>query len=472
MSLINYKQFFEGKRITKQGFGTLGRGFGVVKFLLECGAKVTVTDMKAEDNFTEQIMAIESLGYSDNVRYVFGRHEEADFVDCDFVIQASGVPKNNFFLNLSKQKNISVYQESSLFVKLVREFAKDVKIVGVTGTRGKTTTTFLLFELLKESLGEEKVLLGGNVQGVSTLENLKRVKDGDYVVMELDSWILQGFGDLHMSPDIAVFTTFMSDHMNYYKNDMREYFLDKANIFLNQKEGDHFFSTKEVESNIKSYLGEDYRQKYKLENEEHFVENQTMKTYPTHLLGEHNQVLLALVEKVSEELHIEKSFEKILKTFKGVKGRLEFVKEAEGVRIYNDTCATTPDATMAGLKALQNTLKPGNKIHLLCGGRDKELDLKKFVLFLVPTQKANILNVYLLKDESTTGTDKLLKEIREQGSELKYAFAENLIEGVSQIRANAKSGDVLFFSPAFASFGMFQNEYDRGEKFLDAIKNY
>jgi UDP-N-acetylmuramoylalanine--D-glutamate ligase len=127
---------------------------------------------------------------------------------------------------------------------------------------------------------------------------------------------------------------------------------------------------------------------------------------------------------------------------------------------------------MAGLKALQNTLKPGNKIHLLCGGRDKELDLKKFVLFLVPTQKANILNVYLLKDESTTGTDKLLKEIREQGSELKYAFAENLIEGVSQIRANAKSGDVLFFSPAFASFGMFQNEYDRGEKFLDAIKNY
>jgi UDP-N-acetylmuramoylalanine--D-glutamate ligase len=203
-----YKKFFEGKKITKQGFGYLGRGFGVVKFLLECGAIVTVTDMKERDEFEEQIKELENLGYKEikidaegkeigQVRYVFGKHEMEDFVKCDFVIQASGVPKDNIYLKAAKEKKVPVYQESSLFVKLVLDNFKNVKIVGVTGTRGKTTTTFLIYEVLRKYFAEKEptktIHLGGNVQGVATLELIKNIREGDVVVMELDSWILQGF---------------------------------------------------------------------------------------------------------------------------------------------------------------------------------------------------------------------------------------------------------------------------------------
>lgn len=162
----------------------------MVKFLLECGAIVTVTDTKPASDFAEQIKELESLGYTEasgKVKFVFGEHREEDFTNCDFVIQASGVPKDNHYLALAKTNNVPVYQEVSLFVKLVHENFKDVKIVGVTGTRGKTTTTFLIYEVLKNYLKEresqKQIHLGGNVQGVATLELIKNIKEGDVVVM-------------------------------------------------------------------------------------------------------------------------------------------------------------------------------------------------------------------------------------------------------------------------------------------------
>lgn len=484
-----YKKFFVGKKITKQGFGYLGRGFGVVKFLLECGAIVTVTDMKERSEFEEQIKELENLGYKEikvdengkkigQVRYVFGKHEMEDFVNSDFVIQASGVPKDNIYLKTAKEKNIPVYQESSLFVKLVHENFKDVKIVGVTGTRGKTTTTFLIYEVLKKYFARvepnKTIHLGGNVQGVATLELIKNVKDGDLVVMELDSWILQGFGDIKFSPNISVFTSFMPDHMNYYKGDMKEYFLDKANIFLYQKENDIFVTTSAVKTEIEKYLSEPGL--HGLEDYVDIVDLADLQKYETHLIGAHNQVVINLAWRAVKSFRItEEEFRNIVKDFKGVKGRLEFVNEIKGVRIYNDTCSTTPDATIAGLNAILETLTLKNKIVLICGGKEKDLDLTNLANKILEMSKQNKLEVIVLNDkQNTTGSKKILDTLKDPISrgEVALRSANNLPDAIKEAVEVAKEDDVVLFSPGFTSFGMFKNEYDRGDKFVVALEEY
>lgn len=464
MQSFDYKNFFKDKKITKQGFGVLGRGFGVVKFLLESGAEVLVTDIKPQETFREQINELKKYEEAGSLKYVLGGHRDEDFTNCDFVIAGSGVPKDNYYLNLSKKNNIPVYQETSLFAKLVIENLKNVKIIGVTGTRGKTTTTFLIYELLKKSFGQENVHIGGNVQGVATLEILKNIKDGDYVVLELDSWVLQGFNDLKISPNISVFTSFMPDHMNYYKNNLEEYFEDKASIFKYQTANDFFVTTDKVVENIKNYKGQAVMFVVKTSEE---------KKYPTKLLGSHNQILLELVEKVSEILHIDKNiFQEVVENFKGVPGRLELVREVNGIKIYNDTCATTPDAVTVALESLGDILEENRKIYLLCGGKDKELELSIFAKKLEELQEKNILEIYLLNDETTTGTKKLIEEIEKENLNIRCTTVESLQAGVADIRKNIKTGDILLFSPGFASFGMFQNEYDRGDKFNELIKNF
>ena len=128
---MNYQKYFQNKKITKQGFGVLGRGLGTVKFLLKNNAEVLITDIKPEENFIVQIaelklwMAKNKIP-EDKVQFVFGEHRISDFQNCDLVISASGVPKDNLYLKSAKEKNIPVYQESSLFLKIIQDFNKDL----------------------------------------------------------------------------------------------------------------------------------------------------------------------------------------------------------------------------------------------------------------------------------------------------------------------------------------------------------
>jgi len=477
-----YEKYFKGRRITKQGFGILGRGYGVVKFLIDAGADIVVTDMKPREYFTNQIDEIERYirenKLNNKIQWIFGEHRMQDFEkeNCDFVIQASGVPKNNIYLNNAKEFDIKVYQEGSLFCDIVRDFNNDkvesdkIKIIGITGTRGKTTTTFIIYEILKNYFGIDSVYLGGNVQGVATLELLKKVKQGDFVVMELDSWVLQGFADIKFSPNISVFTNFMPDHMNYYRNDMQDYFMDKAAIFLNQKSNsewsDALFTTTEMKNVIEKYLGKDlFDNFYSEESKKVFVTSndieQDKNDLQSKLVGEHNRVYISLAKRVSEYLKIdEDSIKNSIENFSGVAGRLENIKTIDEVSFINDTTATTGDAGMIALE----TFKDKN-IILITGGRDKELDMNNYVNKIIDFKNKNIIKkVILLSDDTTTGTKKLIDLFKEK-SFVDYLEAVNLKEAVWAARSAAHQGDIVLFSPAFASFGMFENEYDRGEKF-------
>src|SRR3989339_1872818 len=247
----NYKKFFKNKKITIMGLGLLGRGLGYTRFLAECGTDLIVTDLKTKKQLAVSVRALKKFK---NVKFVLVGHRLEDFRGKEMVINNPGVPSDSIYVKEAKKNNIPVEMDVSLFAKC----APGVTIIGITGTRGKSMTTALVYEILSKNFKNKKVYLGGNVRGVATLPLLKKVKAGDIVVCELDSWQLQGFGEAKMSPHISVFTSFMPDHMNYYKNSMQRYFRDKANIFKYQKRGDVLIIRpgvkKLIPKNIKSRL--------------------------------------------------------------------------------------------------------------------------------------------------------------------------------------------------------------------------
>ena len=443
----NYKEYFKNKKITIMGLGLLGRGIGYTKFLAECGALLTVTDLKSSAMLTPSIKLL--LKYP-NITFVLGQHRMSDFQNKDLIMKAAGVPLDSIYINEARKNNIPIEMDASLFAKL----AEGVTIIGVTGTRGKSMTTMLIYEILKENEAflKQKVYLGGNIRGLATLPLLSKVKKGDIVVLELDSWQLQGFGESKISPHISVFTTFMSDHMNYYKDDMKKYFDDKANIFNFQSKDDTLI----ILADIKKLIPKNIKSKLMI------TRSQNIESYDFIVPGKHQRENLACAIEVAKIFNIpESKIKKAVKNFKGVEGRLQYVKTVKGVKIYNDNNATTPEATMAGIEAL--SIKQGPKeftknIVLIAGGNDKNIDLTNLRKVI---DKYCKVAIFL----PGTGTDKLL----ENKIKTEVCKVQNLKEAITQALTLSKKGDTILFSPAFSSFSQFTNEYDRNDQFMKII---
>ena len=444
----NYKEYFKGKKGVIMGLGLMGGGLGDAIFLADCGAELIITDLKSEK---ELAPSLKKLAKYKNIKYVLGYHDIEDFKQADFIIQPGNVPVDSPYLLEAKKNNIPIYESESLFM----EQAEDIKVIGVTGTRGKTTTTTLIYEILKSAFGK-KVHLGGNIKGTSALSLLNKIKDGDMVVMELDSWCLHGIGDIKKSPQISVFTNIMPDHLNFYMKGskdeveaLQKYFNDKANIYLNQKSDDYLICGEKISAKIGQ-----------IKSHKIVVNKKGVpKSWKIKIPGEHNLENIACAIAAARALKIEESvIKKVVENFAGVAGRQEFIREYKGVKIYNDTTATTPDATLAVLKALGNKNK---KIVLIMGGADKNIDMFGLVKEIPKYTKA----VLLL---AGTGTEKLKNNFSRQTKDI--PTFDNLKEAVNQAIKLCRKGDTLVLSPAFASFGMFKNEYDRGDKFNKLIK--
>jgi UDP-N-acetylmuramoylalanine--D-glutamate ligase len=324
--------------------------------------------------------------------------------------------------------------------------------VGITGTRGKSMTTALIYHVLKDNIKNHSVYLGGNMRGVSTLPLIKKVEEGDVLVCELDSWQLQGFGDSKMSPNFSVFTTFMPDHMNYYKNSMEKYFADKANIYRYQKKGDILVVSKEMKRIIKE----------KLDGKVVIADKDEVSNYKFIVPGVHQRQNLSYAVAVAREFGIsEIKIKKSVKKFEGVEGRLQLLRVYKGIKIYNDNNATTPESLIAGVKAVSPVSGAGEKkLVLICGGSDKKVDLTE----LVKTINRSCKFVSLI---AGTGTDVLLENYK---LKVPYEVSDNLKDVAQKALVKIKKGDVLLFSPAFASFGMFNNEYERNDLFVKIIK--
>ncbi len=446
----NYKEQFKGKKITIMGLGILGRGLGYTKFLAECGADLIVTDLKSKEQLA---ISIKVLKKYNNIKFVLGEHRLGDFRNRDMIIKSAGVPLDSIYIKEAEKNNIPVEMDVSLFVKC----APEVMVVGVTGTRGKSMTTTLIYEILKknEKFLKHKVYIGGNLRGMATLPLLKEVKKGDILVCELDSWQLQGFGDAKISPHISVFTSFMPDHMNYYDNSMKKYFNDKTNIFKYQKKEDILI----IRPGMKKFI-----KKSDTKGKLIVVDSKDIENYDFSVPGKFQQENLACAVEVAKQFNIPISkISKAIKNFKGLEGRLQYLKTVNGVKIYNDNNATTPEAAMAGIEALSISPIPGvggKRIVLICGGADKGLPLDYFVKVINKYCKA----VFMIPG---TGTDNLVKNYKLRITNKKV---KDLNEAIKEAIKQSKKGDIILFSPAFASFGQFNNEYERNDLFMKLIK--
>ena len=432
------KAYFKGKKVTVLGLGLLGKGLGDAAFLAECGAQVTVTDLKSAKDLAPSVAVLKKYK---NIRYVLGRHDFADFENADMVVKAQGVRLDSLYVAHARKNNIPVRMDDELFISLA---PKNVTIIGVTGTRGKTTTASLIYHILKKS--GKSVHLGGNIRGVATLALLKKIRSGDFVVLELSSWQLQGFADAKISPKVGVFTNFMPDHMNYYDNSLKTYFNDKANIFKYQTAGDSLV----VGAHIAKRIPKTHKGKLFIA---HGTDVPIQWDLP--LPGEHNKENIALAVAACEALRIPISkIKNAVESFKAVEGRLQFVRTIDGVKIYNDNNSTTPEATVAALKSFE----PG-KVVLIMGGADKGLDMKP-LLKIIPKYCKSALML------PGTGTNSL-----PAGLYTIVSFkVKNISDALKKAVLIAEKGDVIVFSPAFASFGMFKNEYDRNDQFLAEVK--
>ena len=341
---------------------------------------------------------------------------------------------------------------SALFTKYA-----EVTVIGVTGTRGKSTVTHLIHEILVNNFkdSDTEVHLGGNVKGISTLALFDKVKRGDYVVLELDSWQLQGFGEDKISPHVAVFTTFMPDHMIYYKNDINLYLEDKTNIFKYQTENDFLILGEQVSALIdEKYDGIIKSKKIVAKNTD--VPSDLKILIP----GEHNINNISIAIQASKALNIsDVVIKRVIESFKGVPSRLEFLGERANIKIYNDTNATSPEATVAGLKALSKD----KNIVLIMGGQDKGLDMSELI-----KEISNHCNRIVILPG--TGTDRVYDSI--VSTKVPVVKANDLAEAFGSALASATSDDIVLLSPAFASFGLFKNEYDRGDQFNVLAKKW
>lgn len=438
------------------GLGLLGRGVGDALFLAECGADLIVTDLKTEEQLRESVNQLKNFP---NVTFTLGEHKLEDFEGRDVILVAAGVPDNSPYIAHAREMGARLTQSAALFAELTK-----MPIIGVTGTRGKSTTSAMIHHVLQVVTGEE-IIYGGTVRGVSNLQLLKKAKEDSLAVFELDSWQLQGFGWANISPQIAVFTNFMEDHLNYYQTDgrtkeeaMNAYFADKANIFIHQEDSGTLITTPEVFDRAKRYA---QGKNITIGQEVVLVDPSVL---PEDMLlsmpGEHNRMNAALAYEALKAVSLpdEEIFEG-LASFPGVEGRLQLVTEVNGVKIYNDNNATTPTATARGIESVAQ----GTNVILLCGGTDKGIDLDP----LPKVIEQHCAHVVLY---SGNGTEKLKTVFPVSVTYEEHATLE---ECVKALIATSVPGNVILFSPGFASFGSeFKNEYDRNDQFLNLIRSY
>jgi UDP-N-acetylmuramoylalanine--D-glutamate ligase len=455
---------FKDKKITVMGLGLHGGGIATVAFLSSLGAKVAVTDLKTKKELAPSLEKLKDL---ENVEYVFGQHRAEDFTGADMIIKNPSVPWTNKHIKLALEKNIPVEMDASLFFQLCKN-----PIIGITGTKGKTTTSALVFEILKAA-GKNPVRAGSGQ--VAVLDKLKNLKEDNTVVFELSSWRLSALGRIKASPHIAVITNIFPDHLNYYKT-MEEYIADKKYIFLSQKPEDFCVINwdneylQKMEPEIKSQVIKFsekplpggrfvYSNGGTIYLNDGTDEKEVMKISEIKIKGQHNisNVMAAIGAGFAIGANIEQ-IKQGIQNFHGILHRLEFVRELNDVKYYNDTSATTPESAIAGINSFSEPL------FLIAGGSDKNLNMSE----LAKTIAEKVKSAVFLKG---AGTDKIISAMKNSlGEDKNFRIVDSMEKAVELAKAEALPGDVVLLSPGAASFGLFANEFDRGDKFREAVK--
>jgi UDP-N-acetylmuramoylalanine--D-glutamate ligase len=435
----------KNKKVLVMGLGIHGGGEGAASYLVNKGARVTVTDLKTKAQLGPTLKKLSGLP----IKYVLGQHRPNDFKKADLIIRNPDVPLNSPFLKIAHQHKIPILMEINLFwEECFRE-----RIIGVTGTKGKTTTASLIKAAL--SSAGFKVVIGGNL-GISLLEILPKIDKDTWVILELSSWQLEGLKSQRSSPHISVITNIFPDHLNRYSS-MKDYAAAKKLIFAYQKRNDYLVLNQE--NSWTKQLQKEASGKVVLFSKKDVPESWQPEIK---IPGDHN---LANIAAALAVVKILKAKPRLIKegviNFPGINHRLELVRTISGIKFYNDSAATNPTASQM---AIRNFAQP---LIWILGGADKNLDFTSLV-----KEAQRRINLKALIFLAGTATEKIKTKIKKYPLKAKiFGPFDKLLPAVYQARSIAKTGDIVLLSPGAASFGMFQNEFDRGDQFKKIVND-
>ncbi len=427
---------FRGKRILIMGLGLNNGGLESAKFFCRHGADVLVTDKKTEKELKKTLHKLKNFP----VKFFLGGHRKKDFRSVDLIVKNPGVSWESPYLKIAQENNIPVKTGLDIFF----DFIPESQVIGITGTKGKSTTASLSYLFLKNKI---PVVLAGNI-GVSPLSVISKIKKNTKVILELSSFDLER---IKKSPHIAVITSIFPDHLDRHKT-FNSYLKAKANIFKYQGENDILILNKE--DKISKKLSEKAVSKIYFFNPKEIESKYPQSLIKTHPLNIAAAVALAKIFEISE-----KEIKLTLKKFKGVPNRQELVAVKGGIKYINDTSATNPSAVVWALKKLKKD-DPSSNIVLIAGGVDKRLDYKEMAKEI----KKSVKSLVLLPGSAS----KKIKDNLNGFNDIIEVFSMD--EAVKQSSKIAKKGDIVILSPGAASFNLFQNEFDRGEKFINKVK--
>ena len=458
--LKEFNSYIRFRKVAIIGLGV--SNLPLIDYMYEKQARVTVFDDRNIDDIPKEIMdKITSYGFE----FSFGPNSLEKLKNFDIIFRSPSCLPTKPELVEEENRGAIVTTEIEMLMKMC-----PCKIIGVTGSDGKTTTTSLINAILKQA--GYNTFLGGNI-GTPLFTRLSEMKPEDIVVLELSSFQLMG---MQVSPDIAVITNITPNHLNIHK-DYNEYIDAKKNIFRYQDEKgivilnyDNEITrscSKEANGKViffssKEKLDDGYIVDEKIIKQcDDKIRKHILNVSDVILRGKHNYENIATAIAATSTLVDTEDAIKAVKEFKPVEHRLELVREIDGVKWYNDSVSSSPTRTIAGLKSFDE------EIVLIAGGYDKNLDYTPIAKPIIE----NVKTLILLGQTSGKIFDAVKEELEKENKELPIYMCNTLEETVSIAKKLAKKGQIVLFSPASASFDMFKNFADRGEKFKNLVNN-
>lgn len=448
-----FKEFIINKKVAVVGIGI--SNIPLIRFLVDLGAQVTAFDKKSEEGLGDIGTEFKEKG----IKLELGEDYLDNLVGFDVVFKTPSMRIDNPALVRAKESDAYITSEMEEFVKYC-----PAKVFGITGSDGKTTTTTLVYNMLKAE--GHKTWIGGNI-GNPLFANIEQIKKEDKVVLELSSFQLM---TMNVHIDCALITNITPNHLDIHK-DMEEYIDAKKNVFKFQEPNNLLVLNRDnhiTNSLVKEAKGKvmQFSIKEKIDDGAYFEDNKLIilneevcKLEEIKLKGMHNvENLLGAFCIVSEDTSIE-SMRKVATSFTGVEHRCEFVRELKGVKYYNDSIASSPTRTLAGLKAFEAP------VILIAGGYDKHIPFEPLAEEGYDKIKALIL-VGATKEKIKEAFDKVIKE---KELKLPIFMVNSFEEAIYRAKEIAGDGDIVTLSPACASFDMFPNFEERGNRFKEIV---
>ncbi len=436
--------------------GLARTGVATARFCAEHGATVTATDNHEESELSQEVLHLREEG----VRLELGGHPESSLLKQDLVIPSPGVPADAPVLKSARAKGITIWSE----IELADRFL-DGRLIGITGSNGKTTTTSLVHHILK--VAGFSTLVAGNI-GTPMISRVALTSEDTITVAELSSFQLELIETFH--PDIAVLLNLTPDHLDRHLT-MEAYTAAKARLFEKQTESD--FAVLNADDDAVVKLAPKRPQVYWFSRKRPVLqgaylrgdeivfrtskqEEVLLKREEISLPGVHNlENVLAAVTAARLEGAAVSAIAEAVRNFPGVEHRLEFVAEIAGVRYYNDSKATNVDATLKALEAF-----PGN-VHVILGGKDKG---SEYSVLQGALKERSVLALLI-----GAAAEKIAQQIAGSVAIEQAGTLERAVKIASQA---ARRGDVVLLAPACASFDQFENFEHRGRKFKELVRTY